>query len=294
MARKYTPYLYVLPVVVILFALNIYPLIYSLVLTFQTWVLSSEAPAVFVGLENYQTLLVGSEAPYFWNAIKTNFIFSFGVVAVEFVLGLGLALLIKGVRGESVFRVIWVIPMLLTPLAVGMLFYYMFIPSEGIIPYVFDSMITPTLGITLPPLLNSIPWALLSMMVIDIWQWTPFMFLSILAAMKALPSEPFEAAQVDGASKVQVFTRITISYLKPIFIVILLLRMVDAMKVFDIIFATTGGGPGGYTEVVSIYTYFTAWRRMDMGLATTTSWIFAIIVTIFAQLLIRYMRYEEA
>jgi multiple sugar transport system permease protein len=269
-----------LPAVLFLVVTSLYPLLYTLRLSFHDWYLNRPGmvPA-WVGLGSYQATL--ADAAFRTSAVNT-LVFGAGTVAAELVLGLMLALAVtrEGV-GIRVVRSILLIPMIMTPVVVGVLWRILFF-DKGLINYLLG-----LLG--LPPILWFVEprWAFVGVMLVDIWQWTPFVLIVLTAAIAALPSEPFRAAEVDGASRWQIFRYLTLPMLWPVLLVTALLRFMDAIKVFDTIFVLTGGGPGYATEMLSSYIYKQGLRYFNMGGAAAASWLFLAAVVALAVVVIR-------
>jgi len=263
------------PCIIYFLALGIFPLIYNVYLSLQ-WIEQTAGPGAqrFVGLENYFKLFRDVR---FWATLKNTFVFVISTVGLEFVLGLGLALILnREMKGGKIFRVLLVIPSMLTPVAVG---------------YTFRMILNPTWGpmnhflsfVGIPPVhwLDSPALSLFSIILIDIWEWTPFMFLFLLAGLQGLPKDSYEAAIIDGASAWQVFRYITLPLLYPVIIVACLLRAIDAFKIFDTIYVTTAGGPGISSESVTMYAQAVAMRYMSLGYGSTiATMLFIMVVTV--------------
>lgn len=256
-----------LPAVLFLALTSLYPLLYTLRLSFFDWYLNRPGmPPQFVGLGSYQATL--GDQVFRTSAFNTA-IFGVGTVAAEIVLGLGLALAVaREGMGVRVVRSILLIPMIMTPVVVGVLWRILLF-DEGLINYLLESVGLPRILWFVDP-----TWAFVGVMLVDIWQWTPFVLIVMTAAIAALPSEPFRAAQVDGASRWQVFRYLTLPMLLPVLLVTALLRFMDAIKVFDTIYVLTNGGPGYATEMLSSYIYKQGLRYFNIGGAAAASWLF--------------------
>jgi len=271
-----TPWLMVIPTVAFLLAICIYPLLNSLYLTFNEWSLTSNRPPKWIWLGNFWTLLRDDR---FWSSLKTTAIFTGGVVSIEMGIGLILALSAsKNTKFRQVCRSIILIPMMITPVVLGLIWKYMFNPENGIINYILQLF-----GIRGPIWLGEPKSALPAVMIVDIWQWTPFVFLLLMSGIASLPQDVFEAARVDGASQRQVFRYITFPLLMPFMLVALLIRFIDSFKIFDTIFVMTRGGPANATETLSIYTYKFGLNFFNMGYAATLSYVILIIITLASQ-----------
>lgn len=272
--------LLLLPTVIVLFLLTIYPTIYSFTLSLNEWNMSNRnAVWEFVGLGNYAKILQDAR---FWNAAQVTGTYMFGTIATQLVLGLGIALLLqRQVLAAGLVRTALLLPMMTTPVVVGLIWRFMFNPTQGVVNYLLG-----LLGIPGPNWLGSLQTGLLSVMIADIWEWTPFMVLILLAALQTLPQEPYEAAAIDGASAWQAFLHITIPLLRPTIVVAVLLRAIDSFKTFDLVYVMTNGGPGTSTETLSFYTYKWGFKFFQMGYASALSFVMLIMVIIFANILI--------
>lgn len=238
----------------------------------------------FVGLANFVRLFTDANLH---GALRLTFFFVIVTVAVEMLLGFGLALLFnREMRGKSVMRAIMTLPLFATPVAMGFLSITLYYETNG----PFNTLIT-ALGGTGVPWLSDPRWAPVSVMIIDIWQWTPFVFLVALAGLQGLPEDLYEAAKVDGASTWQLFRSITLPLMTPTLWLIVLLRLVEAFKVFDLPASLTLGGPGRATEVYSLFTYRTALRYFDHGYAAAQGFLLLFIVMLIVSLL--YGRIRE-
>jgi len=222
-------------------------------------------------------------------ALRTTLIFTAGVTSFEFLIGLGLALSLR-IKGNiaAFLRSILMIPMMLTPVAVGLMWRYLYDNSSGVFVY-FLSL----LGMQeMPAWLGNASYALPAVMVVDIWQWTPFIFLILLSGISSLPPAVFEAAKVDGASPVQTFRYVTFPLLTPFIIIAVTLRLVTAFKVFDIIYVLTRGGPADKTQTLSIYVYKNGWLFLKMGYASALSYVMLIII-VGISLFFLYLQRQE-
>ena len=207
-------------------------------------------------------------------------------------LGLGLAVLLdRPLRGRSIFRAALLIPMMLPPVVAGVVWRLMLNPDFGAINGTLKGagLNTDALTWTASPLL-----ALASVIAVDIWQWTPFMFLVLLAGLQAIPQEPYEAAMIDGASAWQTFRHVTLPLVRPAILIALLLRTMDLLRVFDQIFILTEGGPGFATETVSLYIYRAAFRFFDFGYAAAMSFVLLVVTNIISLTYIRLLQKQEA
>ena len=277
---KFTPYFFISGALILLLALTIFPLLYSLVLSFHDWNLVKPGPWKFVGFQNYWEIL---RDPVFWRVIINTFIFTISAVFLEFTIGLGLAHLFnKELKGEGVIRSVLVLPMVIPSVLVGIIWLFMYKRDFGIINYMLGLLKIQPLA-WLSTSLNS----MVAIIIADVWQWTPFMFLLLLAGLRSLPMEQFESARVDGASSLQIFRYITLPLLKPVISIALIIRSMDAFREFDKIFQLTGGGPGIATETISLFIYRNGLRYFNMGYASALSYLALIIIITFSNIYIR-------
>jgi multiple sugar transport system permease protein len=265
------PYLLLVPSLVMLIAVTVYPLLYSARISGYAFRFGKETN--FIGLGNYSQVL---RDEHFWSSLGVTATYAFFAVSVEFLLGLGLALLLANeLRFRDFFRTVLIIPMIVTPVVVGVVWRLLYTSEFGVV-----SFVTRTLFGTNVTILGDPALALPALIVMDIWEWTPFMFLVLLAGLQALPQEPFEAARVDGASALQTFRDLTLPMLKPVILVALLIRTMDAVTIFDQVWVMTGGGPGESTEVVTLLIYRTAFKFSILG--TAAAMVFFLMAAILA------------
>ncbi len=263
--------LFLLPTVVFLAMTSLYPLLYTFRLSFHEWYLNRPGmEPQWVGLDSYH---VSINDQVFRTSAAHTAIFGVGTVAAELILGLALALAVaREGMGVRVIRSILLIPMIMTPVVVGVLWRILLF-DRGLINYLLGLLGLPRILWFVDP-----TWAFVGVMLVDIWQWTPFVLIVMTAAIAALPSEPFRAAEVDGATRWQVFRYLTLPMLMPVLLVTGLLRFIDAIKVFDTIYVLTNGGPGYATEMLSSYIYKQGLRYFNIGGAAATSWLFLMAV----------------
>jgi multiple sugar transport system permease protein len=279
---------FLLPAVVVLFATTIYPMLYALWLSFRSYDLAKPfIPRVFVGLANYAEIL--SSAP-FLHALVTTFKLMAMTLSVQLVLGVGIALLVtQKLPGMALIRTLLLIPMMISPVIVGLVWLFLYFPELGYLNY-FIGLV----GIDPIPWITSTEWALTAIAIADIWQWTPFVMMGTAAALQSLSPEPYEAARIDGNSRIDVFLHVTLPQLRPVLVSLMFLRAIDAFKIYDVIFVLTKGGPGDSTEVISLFIYrqsFTFWR---MGVGAAASFVSLVIISVLITLFFRSMRRSEA
>ncbi|HEV2834392.1 MAG TPA: sugar ABC transporter permease [Pyrinomonadaceae bacterium] len=278
------PYLLVAPAVAVLLALSIYPLIYSVTISLQ----QETASGIVWSLGNFKRLLSDG---FFRTAMVHTFVYAIVALACEFVLGLGLALLLnQQIRGRGFFRASLLVPMMLPTVVVGVVWRLMLNPNFGAINGTLKQLgvNTESLTWTASPRL-----ALLAVIAVDVWQWTPFVFLVLLAGLQAIPQEPYEAALIDGSSRWQTFRHVTLPLLKPAILIVLLLRTMDLLRVFDQIFILTEGGPGFATETISLYIYRTAFRFSDFGYAAAMSFVLLALTNVVSVVYLRLLQDER-
>jgi multiple sugar transport system permease protein len=263
----------------ILAAVVAYPLVYSFKTSLTS--LNLTVPGQhFVGFHNYGDVFSDSR---FWNSAKVTGLFVVVVVSLELVLGFGIAtLLARLARARRWVLPAVLLPMMVTPVIMGLMWKYMLSEDFGVVNWLFQQVHLPT-----KDWLSNTSTALPTLMAIDIWMWTPFMALILLAGILSLPREPFEAAAMDGASGWMTLRRVTLPLLKKVILVAVLLRAVDALQTFDVVFVTTKGGPGIGTELASFYTYKQGFEFFNMGYALALSWVLVIVTIVVAAL---YMR----
>ncbi|MBG0740389.1 sugar ABC transporter permease [Paeniglutamicibacter antarcticus] len=251
-----------------------FPLAWTLYLSLTDAHGSVRAASHFVGFGNYLEVLKDTER--FWPATGRTFAFTLSALAVEMVLGMCIALLLwRPFRGEKWVRVAILLPLVATPVAVGMMWRLIFDPNIG-----FANQLLNFLGLPSQPWLSSPETALPTLVFVDIWQWTPMVVLILLAGLTALSDEPDEAARIDGANAWQRFRFVTLPLLMPTVIVAVLLRSIDALKTFDILYATKGKGGGSFNEVetLNVYAYGLSFDYNSYGLASAVLILFFLII----------------
>jgi multiple sugar transport system permease protein len=245
-----------------------------------------DVPREFVGLANFTRMLGDGELLI---SFRNTLVLTVSAVTIEFVLGLGLALLFeKYVRRLSFLKTLLMMPMMLPTITVAITWKLIYQPQFGVL-----NELMFWLGLPPQAWAGDVNLAMLSIIAVDVWQWTPFMFLLMLAGLASLPIEPYEAAQVDGASAWRQFWDLTLPFLKPVIAIALLLRTMDALRLFDIVFVLTAGGPANATVTASYYIYKVGRRFLDIGYAAAIS-LFVLAVTIgLSTWFIRRMRVAE-
>lgn len=273
----------ILPALLATLAVIVVPLLYSLGISFYRYILTDPANIYFVGFANYAQAF---RDPTFLSALRTTAIFTIGTVGAQFVLGMVFALVVHNLTfGQGLIRTAMLVPIFMTPAVAAFMWRFILHPDLGIMNY-FVSM----LGFGKPVWLGDPNLALFSVMAVDIWRNTPFMFLIFLAGMQSLPTELYEAADVDGASPWQKFRSVTLPLLKPLILVALIIRGMDAVREFDILFIMTGGGPGNATETIALATQRYSFRVYNMGLGSAVSYIIFIVVFVLGIYFVRQMQ----
>src|SRR5262245_30833973 len=271
------------PAMIVLITLTIFPSLYMFVAAVTKISPNPDIPWEFVGADNFLRLLSDSQFHVgLWNTL----VFTVFAVAAEFLLGLGLALLLdKYIRRLNFLKTVLMLPMMLPPIAVAITWKLIYEPQFGILNEIMFQ-----LGLPLQAWAGDASLAMFSVIVADVWQWTPFIFLLMLAGLASLPNEPYEAAAIDGASAWRQFWDLTLPFLKPVIAIALLLRIMDALRLFDLVFVLTGGGPAESTKTLSLYIYQVAYRFADPSYAAAIS-LFVLFVTVsFSTWFIKRMR----
>lgn len=254
---KRAQYLYfVVPGMVLVSVVLFYPLGYALYYSFFSYTLGGVPE--FVGFRNYLRVL---REPGFRHSLLVSLYFTIGVVSLQFLLGLILALLLDKITfGKRLFSVVMFIPVMITPAATGLIFRWMFVPQWGIINQALQS-----LSIKPPDWFNSSSWALVAVMIAEVWQFTPLVAIILFAGLQSIPGESIDAARVDGASGLQLLWSILLPLLRPLILFVLVMRTMDAWRLFDRIFIMTAGGPGTATETVTLYNFRTSFQLLKVG-----------------------------
>ena len=272
--------LMLMPATILLVGLTLFPFIVSLILSFTDYSLLRPGQTKFIFLDNYIELMKTDE---FWIALRVTVVFTVLAVFIQVVLGVVFATLLHNENSNvSLLRTLYLLPLAITPIAATFTFRLMFNPSLGVLNYFMK-----LLGLEPQSWLASPNTAMISLIIVDTWQWTPFILLICLGGLASLPSEPFEAAKVDGASSWQIFTKITVPMLYPFIGLALLFRSIDAFKTFDIIYVLTSGGPGILTRTLNLYAFKHGIEYLSMGYAGSIAIVMLIITIVVAQIFLR-------
>ena len=263
--------LFPLPAILFVAMLMVFPVLYTFFLSFTNWNLTSGSPLSFVGLNSYTRVLT---EPRFLHALTRTFLFTIFAVAIEGVLGVAIAIILnRAFVGKSLAKLLLLLPLVATPVAVGIVFNLFFDPTTGLANFILKSVGLPQ-GLWVSSAASVLP----SLIIVDVWQWTPMITLIVLAGLAGLSDEPMEAAHVDGASEWQILRYVTIPMLMPVILTAMILRLIDALKTFDIIFAMTGGGPGYASETLNIMGYKYSFEYFRMGQSSVILVVLFIVV----------------
>ena len=277
MRQKYIPWLFLGPALILLLTTNFYPTIYTLVMSLTN---TGPGRSDFVGLANYGRML---QDPQFWDSLRVTAIYVAGVVLGELIVGLALALLLEQsfpLRG--LIRALVVLPMSMTPIVMALGWRMMYNSTFGILNYIFYLLGLPTQG-----WLGDNVLALPSLMIVDIWQWSPFIAFILLSALESMSPEPIESAKIDGANSWQIVRHVKIPALATVASIAVTIRAIDAIKTFEIIYATTQGGPGTSTLTLNIWAFLTGFRWASLGYASAICLMLLFITSTIAMLVLR-------
>jgi multiple sugar transport system permease protein len=287
-ANRHRKWLFAAPAMIFVALLIVVPLAWTAYLSLTDSQGSVRAESEFVGMANYLTVFRDTER--FWPAVLRTFTFTSGAVATEMVLGMGIALLLcRPFKGEKWVRVAILMPLVATPVAVGMMWRLIFDPNIG-----FANQLLNWVGLPSQPWLSGQHTALPTLIFVDIWQWTPMIVLILLAGLTSLSEEPDEAARIDGANAWQRFRFVTLPLLRSTVVVAIVLRGIDALKTFDILYATKGKGGGSFHEVetLNVYAFGLSFDYNDYGIASTVLILFFLLI-IAIMWMITYRRKGE-
>jgi len=273
--------IFLLPGLLVLVAIIIFPLLFTIRVSFSSWDVMN--PGLdWIGGTNYARLFVDTR---FWQSLMRLGGLAVGTVVIEYLLGFGLALLVwKEVRGRRFFRVLFLVPMMTTPVIMSVIWRTIFHESLGPL-----NQIIGALGLGQVPWLSTGGMAMVSVMIVEVWQWTPFMFLLLLAGLLSLPREPFQAAAVDGAGPFRTFFMVTFPLMVPISIGTLIIRLIEASKIMETVYVLTSGGPGTATETSSYYIYIRGLRDFQIGYAASLSVTYLVLMIIALTLLAKFL-----
>ncbi|ADY12370.1 carbohydrate ABC transporter permease [Sphaerochaeta globosa] len=284
--EKNLRYIFPLPAVLFVVVLMVFPVAYTFFLSFTDWTLTSGRPLSVVGLKSYLQVL---KEPRFLEALGRTFYFTFGSVIVEMLLGTALALILnRTFKGKGVVKTLLLLPLVATPVAIGIVWNLFYDPTIGILNYVLSVLKLPQSG-----WVSDAKTVMPSLIIVDIWQWTPMITIIVLAGLAGLSSEPYESAMVDGANARQVLFQITLPMLMPTILTAVILRAIDALKTYDIIYSMTGGGPGYASENLNVLAFKYSFEYFRMGQSAVMLVFLFIIVLLFSLLVMRLRRAFE-
>jgi multiple sugar transport system permease protein len=278
LARRRRAYLlFVLPALLVVGAVIIFPWAFTVWMSAFDWKIGSVAH--FVGLDNYTQLATNTR---FLESILHTFYFTVLAVVFPLILGTAAALIFhREFPLRGMLRSIFTMPMMATPVAVALVWTMMFHPQQGVLNYLLSLVgLPPSLWVYSPT------WVIPSLVLVEIWHWTPLIMLIVLGGLAALPTEPYESARLDGASEWQLFRYITLPLLAPFLIVAAVIRTIDALKAFDTIYVISQGGPGTASETINLYLYLQAFAFYNVGNASAVVVVFFVIILALALLLL--------
>lgn len=280
--RDLLPWLLVLPTILLVLALSLFPLIYSVYMSFQKYNFLYSVEPKFVGISNFIEMIFSDHA--FQYSLRVTAIFTAISVSLELGIGFVLAVLLsREFKGQSIVRTLVIVPIMVSSVAVGYLWRYMYLPRYGLIDAVLNS-----LGVVTPAWVTDPNTALLSLIVVDIWQYTPFVSLILLVGLNSIPREPLESAAIDGASRWQTLVHVTLPLMATTIAVAVLFRVTDCIRYFDQAYIITGGGPGYETYTTTLYIYRTGLAGVyNLSYAAAMSWVLNFVSLFTCLLLIR-------
>jgi multiple sugar transport system permease protein len=269
--RRYKLY-FLLPGLIVLLLIILFPLLFTIRVSFSSW--SASQPGLdWFGIANYSRLLADGR---YWESLLRLAVIATTTVIFQYVLGFGLALMVwRDVRAKRFLRVLFLIPMMTTPVIMTVIWRTIFHESLG--P---ANEVMALFGLPPQAWLTSSGPAMAAVMIVEIWQWTPFMFLLLLAGLLSLPREPFLAAAIDGAGPIRTFFRVTFPLMGPISVGAIIIRLIEASKIMDTVYVLTSGGPGTATETSSFYIYIRGLRDFQIGYAASLSFAYLVLMII--------------
>jgi len=283
LTERHLPVALLLPSILIIVLVVGFPMLYSLYLSFTNFNLTSPGNIEFIGFQNYINLL--TKDPLFWKAFGRTVLFISLAVNIEFLIGLGIAqLMARAIRGQSLARTLMMMPMMFAPILVGFQFKWFFNAQVGLVNNLIYTITGESHFI---PWLIDTPQGFIAILVAEIWMSTPFMVIILEAGILSLPQEPFEAADVDGASGWQKFRHLTLPMLTPFIYTAMAIRSLDVARAYDIVSIMTGGGPGNRTELIWTYVDRLAFSGKQFGLGSAMSYITVILSFVFTYMFFR-------
>jgi multiple sugar transport system permease protein len=280
-------WLLVTPAALLILALSIYPLVFSIWVLFVNYDFQIPGHA-FVGLKNFRQVISDPVARY---SLWVTLWLTAANVAIEFLLGLALAMAMVGTfRGRGLLISILIVPLFISPVVVGQAWALMLQRPFGPTNYLLGLLVGQDVGINW---LTQWPYNFIALILADVWQWTPFMFVILLAGLTSIPAHVYEAAELDGVGRWQVFWYITVPYIAPMMLLAVTFRLLDSIRLFDTIFVMTGGGPGTQTYTASYYLYTIGFTQFHLSRATAGAWIFLVLTLLVVFLLVRRLLRPE-
>lgn len=271
--------MFVMPTIVFLILINIFPLFYSLILSFADYSAVSAKPPDWIGIRNYRELL---RDPHVWESLYITLKYVIISVSGQLVVGFGVALLLnRSIPGKGTITTMLMLPMMMSMAIVGLFWKLLYSPSWGIINYL--------LGLQNFVWISNADVALLAIAITDIWMWSPFVMLLSLAGLSAIPQHLYEAAAIDRASRWFTFRRITLPLVTPLLLIAVIFRTMEAFKTFDLAFIMTGGGPGTATELIAIKLYNMAFPQWQTGKSCALAYILLIMIIGISNIYIKYL-----
>jgi len=270
--EKHMKAVFLAPSLIFIFLMIVAPLVYNFALSFTDWTMSVNKAPQFIGLANY---IESFKDPRFLNSVWRTIVFALIAIILETVIGIALAVLInRKFHGRRIVQALMLLPVVATPVALGMAWKLILEPSIG-----FANVVVQALGFASRKFIATTSFeSMLVLILIDVWEWTPLIMLMVYAGLNTIPQDPYESALIDGANRWQTFTKITLPLASSSILVAVLMRLIDVVKTFDIIYATTQGGPNFATENINIYAYLNMFSYYDFGKAAAISVLFFIVV----------------
>jgi multiple sugar transport system permease protein len=275
-----TGWLLLLPTMLVLIVMGVFPFVYVLVISFFDWNAFAANPTLqFAGLENYRRLVFDAQ---FLNSLWLTLQFAFFVVVSELVVGYVLAqLMMRQFPLKGLFRTIHTLPLMVAPIAVGATWRLLTVPGLGPVPYYLEKWFELEYRIG-----TYADQAFLTIVLMDLWHWTPLITLTLLAGLSALPKEPFEQAQIDGANRWQIFWHITLPLLRPVILTTVFIRLMDALRIVDEVWMLTGGGPGASTRYIGLLIWRVVFPKTDYGYGAAMS-----LLTLYLTIVVCWLLY---
>lgn len=277
-------FLFIAPTIILLLLMNLFPLLYSLYLSFTEYsVIKPNNAPEWVGLQNYKNILTD---PQVWEYFALTGRYIVLTVALQTVVGFGLAMLLRErFKGNGLITTLILIPIMMSPVVIGLFWKLIYNPAFGIFNYLIGYAV-PNSG---PDWLGKPDSALWAVIIVDVWMWSPFVMLLCLSGLKAIPDYLYEAAAIDRASSWFQFRRITLPQVAPLLLIAVLFRTIEAFKTFDLVMGLTGGGPGDSTELVAVHLYRGAFQRFATGESSALAYIVLIIIIAVSNMYVRQL-----